>query len=94
VPSENRVVIGSVTYDGGPSNPVPMPKVEPAPAGRGPSTMPLEGRPVSIPAPKKKSEYLAYGEKPTTNPAPETPRLLFAQDRIGVLKAEPAKAPR
>jgi hypothetical protein len=85
---------GTFPYDGGPSNPVPMPKVEPAPTGKGVPTMPLEGRPVSLPAPKK-YEYLAYGEKPAANLAPEAPKYLFAQDRIVVLKAEPAKkAPR
>jgi hypothetical protein len=88
---------GTYPYDGGPSDPVPMPKAEPAPAGSAPRTVPLEGRPVSLPpaAPKKKYDYLAYGEKPTTTAAPELPKRFFAQDRIVVLTADPAKkAPR
>jgi hypothetical protein len=91
---------GTYPYDGGPPDPVPMPRVEPAPAGKvRPQTVPLEGRAVSLPpaaAPKKKYEYLAYGEKPAAaDAAPETPKRLFAQDRIVVLTADPArKAPR
>jgi hypothetical protein len=88
---------GTFPYDGGPADPVPMPKVEPAPAGKvRPHTMPLEGRPVSVPPPTtKKYEYLAYGETPAAQPAPEVPKDRVARDRIVVLKAEPAKkAPR
>jgi hypothetical protein len=88
---------GTYPYDGGPANPVPMPRTEPAPAGNvRPQTMPLEGRPVSLPpaAPKKKYDYLAYGEKPTTSAAPELPKRFFAQDRIVVLTADPAKKAR
>jgi hypothetical protein len=90
---------GTYPYDGGPPAPVPMPRVEPAPAGKvRPQTMPLEGRPVSLPpaaAPKKKYDYLAYGEKPAAEAAPDLPKRSFAQDRIVVLTADPArKAPR
>jgi hypothetical protein len=55
---------GTFDYDGGPSQPVPMPSAEPAPMS-GPPTVPLEGRPVSLPvqnAPRYR--YPAYGEKP------------------------------
>jgi hypothetical protein len=57
---------GTYPYDGGPRVPVPMPQVEPAPAKTAPRpTVPLEGRPVSLPAEKtvKKYVYRAYGEK-------------------------------
>src|SRR5262249_34970137 len=51
---------GTYRYDGGPSDPVPLPRAEPAPASKvRPQTMPLEGRPVSLPPatpPKKKYE--------------------------------------
>jgi hypothetical protein len=63
---------GTYPYDGGPLNPVPMPSSQPAPKAQ--PTVPLEGRPVSLPAPEKaekKYTYPAYGEG----------RTLFAQDR-------------
>jgi hypothetical protein len=60
---------GTFPYDGGPRNPPPMPRAEPAPPGA-PATFPLNGNVVSAPA-KTTYRYLAYGEKP--KPAPVTP---------------------
>jgi hypothetical protein len=64
---------GTFEYDGGPRSPIPIPRGEPstprtdpAPVNPQPS-VPLEGRPVSIPAtvrPAPKYTYPAYGEQP------------------------------
>jgi hypothetical protein len=60
---------GTFPYDGGPSNPVPIPKIEDdkQPLKTPPLLVPLEGRPVSIPTttakPATKITYPAYGEK-------------------------------
>lgn len=61
----------SYKYDGGPTDPVPLPqgdnkapsRVEPKPLPR--PSVPLEGRAVSIPAPTKEPElrFRAYGEE-------------------------------
>jgi hypothetical protein len=76
---------GSLTYpyDGGPADPVPMPKApqteEKKPSA--PPMVPLEGRTVSLPAKpaaKPKYTYPAYGEEPG--------RTGFAQDRVTVVK--------
>ena len=61
---------GTYPYDGGPANPVPQPSARPAAPATPP--VPLEGRPVSLPAPEKKYTYPAYGEGKTS----------FAQDRV------------
>lgn len=51
-------------YDGGPRSPAPMPKAEPGQTPiRAPTTLPLEGRTVSLPA-RTKFAYPAYGEAP------------------------------
>jgi len=77
---------GTYYYDGGPRNPVPLPKsgVETRPVPQLPSappkkTVPLEGLPVSLPANSPaKFAYPAYGEKPVqTN---------FAEDRVIAVK--------
>jgi len=62
---------GTYPYDGGPSNPVPMPKVEPTP--NNPQSAPMkgfapgEGRLISLPmaasAPTPKYTYPAYGDQ-------------------------------
>jgi hypothetical protein len=49
-------------YDGGPRQPVPMPKADPAPIATPPVTAPLEGRAVSLPLKLPKLPYPAYGE--------------------------------
>jgi len=57
---------GTYDYDGGPRIPVPMPmqKVDPAPTKTQP-TVPLDGRPVSLPIQAKpKYSFPAYGEQP------------------------------
>ncbi|MBL8793384.1 MAG: hypothetical protein JNM56_05750, partial [Planctomycetia bacterium] len=75
---------GTYYYDGGPQNPVPLPKSNTAPPRPAPQlppalpqqkTQPLEGIPVSLPATTQaKFAYPAYGEKPVqTN---------FAVDRV------------
>lgn len=56
-------------YDGGPQNPVPMPRSTPAPMKDAPpATVPLEGRVVSLPVKtvENKFRYSAYGEQPTS----------------------------
>jgi hypothetical protein len=55
---------GTYPYDGGPRAPVPMPKADPT-KGAPQKTVPLEGRPVSLPAEKPVAKYVyrAYGEK-------------------------------
>jgi hypothetical protein len=58
---------GTFDYNGGPQKPVPLPGANPAPAKAPPrSTVPLEGRLVSVPAPAPPSRfaYPAYGERP------------------------------
>ena len=60
---------GTYPYDGGPINPVPLPRVNPTPAPiRKPAaTVPLDGTLVSAPNTKQALEtfaYPAYGEKP------------------------------
>jgi hypothetical protein len=65
---------GTYPYDGGPRAPVPMPRIDnpgDAPPARlaPPPTVPLDGRPVSLPGPKAtpvKYSYPAYGELPRT----------------------------
>lgn len=66
---------GDFPYDGGPANPVPMPRADTS-NGSPPPTVPLDPRVVSVPAPTKpttKFAYPAYGEKPT--------KTSFAEDR-------------
>jgi len=58
---------GTFPYDGGPRNPPPMPKADPAPTGA-PATIPLSGRAVSLPG-KATYTYAAYGETPKVVPA-------------------------
>jgi hypothetical protein len=77
----------SYPYDGGPSQPVPMPRAtpdnRPTAPGAAPS-LPLEGRPVSLPTPALRLTYPAYGEPPV--------RTNFATDRSTVVKTTaPAK---
>jgi hypothetical protein len=74
---------GTYPYDGGPANPVPMPRAEPAPTSA-PATVPLEGRAVSLPLKPAKPTYPAYGEE-TTRPTSS------ARDRV--VKGEPNKKP-
>jgi hypothetical protein len=73
VPMSPRSPDGTYPYDGGPSNPVPMPKTQTAPN----LTEPLE-RKVSVPAAEKKYAFSAYGNagtkaKPTTIVASSKP---------------------
>jgi hypothetical protein len=56
---------GTYQYDGGPSNPVPMPKTEPRPTTPTQPSVPLEGRVVSLPSKPGKYVYPAYGEQAT-----------------------------
>lgn len=70
---------GTYPYNGGPSNPVPLPSVQPAPQAQ--PTVPLEGRAVSLPKEEKKYTYPAYGEGSTS----------FAQDRVVPLKEASAQ---
>jgi hypothetical protein len=56
---------GTYQYDGGPSNPVPMPKTEPRPTTPTQPSVPLEGRVVSLPSKPGKYVYPAYGEPVT-----------------------------
>jgi hypothetical protein len=76
---------GTFPYDGGPKDPVPMPKEGPAPAGaptKAPGrSVPLEGRSVSLPRPAAQWAYPAYGEQPR--------RTSFAEDRTLLTKGAP-----
>jgi hypothetical protein len=78
---------GIYPYDGGPANPVPLPKVDPLPQ-RGNPIDPAKGRVVSVPAKPAKFTYQAYGEKPAA------PATVFAQDRTILLKEETKAARR
>jgi hypothetical protein len=60
---------GTFQYDGGPANPVPMPKAEPAPNRAAPRTIVPEGRVVSFESKAPKYSYSAYGEKPASRQA-------------------------
>ena len=51
---------GTFPYDGGPRNPPPMPKADPAPSSA-PATLPLDGHAVSLPR-KPAYTYPAFGE--------------------------------
>src|SRR5262249_19890098 len=53
-------------YDGGPNNPVPMPKADPAPNATPQKGVPVpnQGRLVSLPEKQAKYSYAAYGEQP------------------------------
>lgn len=69
---------GTFDYDGNPTNPQPVPNADnptPKPEAQPLPKVPLEGRAVSIPAPKEESpfRFRAYGEKPE--------RTGFAEDR-------------
>lgn len=54
---------GTFRYDGGPANPVPLPKPDASPSSKAPVT--ATGLPVSLPKTATKSPYMykAYGEK-------------------------------
>jgi len=71
---------GTFPYDGGPGAPVPLPKADTQPMNTQPS-VPLEGRPVSIPATRAtpKYTYPAYGEQP---------RSAEREDRSTLIKAK------
>ncbi len=58
---------GTYPYDGGPQNPVPLPKVEPAPTAVPPAPVVPGGRVVSLPPSSGKYTYLGYGEKPASS---------------------------
>jgi hypothetical protein len=70
---------GSYPYNGGPVNPVPMPKAKPDADKVTPPapTVPMDGRAVSLPV-KPKYTYPAYGEEPKQTD--------FARDRTAVVK--------
>jgi hypothetical protein len=53
---------GTFPYNGGPSQPVPLPRLEPAPMRVPVPTAPLEGRAVSLPGKAKRYTYAAYGD--------------------------------
>ncbi len=60
---------GTYPYDGGPRAPVPQPKdFDPAPSSSPKPTLPLDGKPVSLPVQSKYTqfEYPAYGDDRTT----------------------------
>jgi hypothetical protein len=69
-------------YDGGPEDPVPMPKTEPAPTSKPPARGKAEGQVVSLRAAKpSKYRYPAYGERPG--------RTSFADDRTTTVVKKP-----
>jgi len=64
---------GPLPYDGGPMNPVPMPKLENQPKAMVPDLM------VSLPAAKKYG-FAAYGEKPPVSPRlTDDPKAMFVK---------------
>ena len=64
-PAKKPPADGTYPYDGGPQNPVPLPKkVEPAPTAVPPVPLVPGGRVVSLPRSSEKYTYLGYGEKP------------------------------
>lgn len=70
-------------YDGGPRNPVPMPRDEVLPQGAVPATVPLEGRSVSLPRrPTPRPVFAAYGEQLPS-------RQALAEERLVIFKAFP-----
>jgi hypothetical protein len=80
---------GTYPYDGGPANPVPMPRAEPGPTNAPPkAVVPGDERPVSLPAKAGKYNYLAYGEKPGQVEKEETPTFLVRLEPLN------KKAPR
>jgi hypothetical protein len=76
---------GTYPYDGGPQDPVPMPKADPEPTSKPPAAAPATGRVVSLKASPSKFAYPAYGEQagPTA----------FAQDRVVETRALSARKP-
>jgi hypothetical protein len=71
---------GTYPYDGGPTNPVPLPRPMPKadPTAVPPAGVPLEGRPVSLTRGTSRWAYPAYGEAPR--------RTSFGQDRELLIK--------
>jgi hypothetical protein len=69
-------------YDGGPKPPVPLPSDGAKPMKTPPAvSVPLEGRSVSLPAPKPKYTYTAFGEEQDTG----------KEDRSVASKKQPTK---
>jgi hypothetical protein len=66
---------GTYPYDGGPRNPVPMPKAEPAPTGVPPGTAAPGARVVSLPTQPARIAYAAYGEEKLDRIAPIKARV-------------------
>jgi len=64
-PATTNADPGSYRYDGGPANPIPLPKLDPgAPSGQAAPAPASTGLPVSLPkATTKTYTYKAYGEK-------------------------------
>jgi hypothetical protein len=71
-------------YDGGPQDPVPVPRAGPSPTTTPRPTVPLEGRAVSLPKKPAKLAYPAYGERPSRSTS-------FAEDRTLLTKDQPRK---
>jgi hypothetical protein len=64
IPTRPIPADGTFDYDGGPRAPVPLPRIDPVPM-RSQPTVPLDGRPVSLPLQATpKYTYSAYGEQP------------------------------
>jgi hypothetical protein len=62
---------GTYDYDGGPANPVPAPRVVPAPAAAPASPAPVPARQVALPQRQTQPlHYRAYGEQPAATPTP------------------------
>jgi hypothetical protein len=82
--------LGTYPYDGGPANPVPMPRADPAAPTTVPprAIVPGDERPVSLPAKSGKYTYLAYGEKPGQAEKEEAPTFVVRMEPLN------KKAPR
>jgi len=83
---------GTFPYDGGPANPVPMPRADPGPtsAPRQFHIAPLDGLRVSLPeetrntATTGKFSYPAYGEEPRRGTSPEDRTIVIKGDKKSI----------
>jgi hypothetical protein len=81
LPLPTPIPRGTYRYDGGPQNPIPMPKADPAPAGKPPLAVPPDGKVVSLKPKPTKFTYPAYGETPQWRTPLDAPAIRVVQSR-------------